>query len=319
MPEWLIERGIGETRSALVENGRIIEARIELEGAVRAGTILDGRLTNAGKSGRNALVTDAAGLEYLLPLAPRGVAEGNGVRIEVTREQIPGVESWKRALARVTEKETSDLPSPEGRQLQFPSHGRDELAEAGWGELMEEAASGQVNFDVGRLTISLTLAMTLIDVDGWVAPEQLAVAGAAAAAHAIRRLDIGGSIGMDLPTVKGKAERQKAGEAIDAILPQPFERTAMNGFGFIQIVRPRLRPSLREIAADRAPAEARALLRRAAIERTGAIRLAAHPAVISVLEQRSDWLDALARQVGGTIALRSDPSIPIHGAYAESC
>ena len=303
----------------LVDKGRIIEARVELEGAVRAGTILDGRLTNAGQFGRNAIVTDSAGREYLLPQAPRSIAQGGQLQIEVTREQIPGFEAWKRALARVTDKSASEPRSPEGRQLQFPSQGRDELAGAGWGELMEEASSGQVDFDGGRLTISLTPAMTLIDVDGWVAPEQLAVAGAAAAARAIRRLDIGGSIGVDLPTVKGKAERQKAGQAIDAILPQPFERTAMNGFGFIQIVRPRLRPSLLEIVADRATAEARALLRRAAIERTGALRLAAHPAVISVLEQRADWLDALARQVGGAATLRSEPSIPIHGAYAERC
>ena len=105
---------------------------------------------------------------------------------------------------------------------------------------------------------------------------------------------------------------------MDAILPQPFERTAVNGFGFLQIVRARTRASLFELALDRAAFEARALLRRVAQERTGAIRLAAHPAVIAVLERRTDWLEALSRQVGGSVGLRPDASLPMSGAYAEA-
>jgi hypothetical protein len=160
--------------------------------------------------------------------------------------------------------------------------------------------------------------MTLIDVDGSLPAAELATAGAGAAAQAIRRLDIGGSIGIDLPTIRGKAERQAPAEAVDARLPQPFERTAVNGFGFLQIVRPRPRASLLELAQDRAGFEARALLRRAAFEPNGPKRLAAHPAVIAVLEGKPDWIEALARQVGGTVTLRAEPSLPIHGAYVEN-
>ena len=43
LPEWLIERGIGETRAALVEDGRIVEARILRDGVVPAGTVLEAR------------------------------------------------------------------------------------------------------------------------------------------------------------------------------------------------------------------------------------------------------------------------------------
>ena len=43
MAEWLYEAGIGEARAALVEDGAIVEARIELEG-LRAGTVEEGRL-----------------------------------------------------------------------------------------------------------------------------------------------------------------------------------------------------------------------------------------------------------------------------------
>ena len=43
-PEWLIERGIGETRAALVEDGRIVEARIIRDSVVPAGSVLSAQL-----------------------------------------------------------------------------------------------------------------------------------------------------------------------------------------------------------------------------------------------------------------------------------
>ena len=63
--------------------------------------------------------------------------------------------------------------------------------------------SGIIRFDGGELRVSLTPAMTLIDVDGHLPVEALAMAGAEAAARTIRRHGIAGSIGIDLPTVSG--------------------------------------------------------------------------------------------------------------------
>jgi hypothetical protein len=317
LPEWLIERGIGETRAALVEDGAIVEARIELEGSVPAGAIIPARLADTGQSGRNAVARDDQGTEYLLPHAPHRVTQGAAVDIEVLRPAIPGAEPWKRPLARVTDQPPSPAPSLSGREIAFPSPGRNALDEAGWDDVIEQARTGTVAFAGGMLRLFVTPAMTLIDVDGILSPAELAVAGAAEAARAIRRLGIGGSIGIDLPTAPGKAVRQSAAAAIDAALPQPFERTAVNGFGFVQIVRPRTRPSLLEIWSDRAAAEARALLRRAAQSGPGPRRLVAHPGVIAVLERNPAWLETLARQAGGAIGLRADPSIAITGGHAE--
>jgi len=316
LPEWLVERGIGETRAVLVDGNKIVEARIHLAGVARAGTRLPARLTSIGANGRNAVATDEGGAEYLLPSGARGITEGATLTIEVTREAIPGCEPWKRPLAKVSEEGPGEAPPSEGRSLAFPSS-PDELGAHGWHDVIEEASTGIVRFAGGELRMSPTPAMTLIDVDGTLPPEELAVTGAAEAAKAIRRLDIGGSIGIDLPTSGSRPARQKAGEAIDGHLPQPFERTAVNGFGFVQIVRPRRRASVVELAQDRAPFEARALLRRAAFEGAGAKRLVAPPAVIALLQAQPSWLDALSRQIGGAVELRAEPSLPISGGYAE--
>ena len=310
MPEWLIERGIGETRAALVEDGAIVEARISLEGVARAGS---GRQAVLKTAGTPAVAVDGA-QEYLLPKGAPGATEGQTITIAITREAIPGPEPWKRPLARLADRIAA--PPPDAETIPFPAP-FDRLAQAGWWDLIEEARTGIVRFDGGELRVSPTPAMTLIDVDGRLPPFELAMAGVRAAARTVRRHGIGGSIGIDLPTVAGKTQRQAIGDALDQALSPPFERTAVNGFGFLQIVRPRTHASVFELASDRPSFEARALLRRAALERPGAKRLVAHPAVVAVLESRPDWLDALARQVGGAVGLRADASRPISAGDAE--
>ncbi len=309
MPEWLIERGIGETRAVLVEHGAIIEARIERDGIVRAGTVLSAQLVETGR----LAVARAGGIDYLLPKGAPGITHGAALTIEVTREALAGAEPWKRPLAQVTDAAPAPAPTLAGYDLAFPAP-TDALEHVGWSDLLDEARGGIVAFAGGELRVALTPAMTLIDVDGHLPPEQLALAGVEAAARTIRRHGVTGSIGIDLPTIAGKAARQSVAQAVDAILPQPFERTAVNGFGFLQIVRQRRRASLFELAAERATFEARALLRRAARE-TGAIALVAHPAIIAALEP--DWLDQLQAQVGGAVSLRRDATLAMSAAYAQ--
>jgi hypothetical protein len=311
LPEWLIEHGIGESRAVLVDRGAILEARVMLEGVVPAGSVLAGRLTQVG---RPALAT-CDGQEYLLPKGAGNATQGSIVTIEVTREKIGGSEPWKRPLAKLVDAAPTAAPVIDAEDIAFPSS-QDLLEEAGWSELIEEARTGVVPFPGGELRVFVTPAMTLVDVDGTLPPQKLSIAGAKAAAMAIRRHGVGGNIGIDLPVEGGKAGRLEAASAVDALLPQPFERTAVNGFGFLQIIRPRRHASLFELAAEREPFEARALLRNAA-RSVRATRLFAHPRVIAVLEARGEWTDRLARQVGGAISLCPDPSIAISGGYAK--
>ena len=326
MAEWLYEEGIGENRAALVEDGTIVEAAIEWPGELRAGTVSTARLTKILVPGRRAIVTLAGGGEALLEPVPAKLTEGAALTVEIVREAVPEAGRAKLAKARATEAAEQEGPSlfqrltALGPVTRLSEYGEDRLEQAGWTELLEEALSGEIAFSGGALRMSLTPAMTLFDVDGSLDPAALAIAGADAAARTIRKFGIGGSIGIDLPTVPSKVERQKAAAAIDAALPQPFERTAVNGFGFLQIVRRRERASLPErLQGDPVGAAARALLRRA--ERSGqagGCALQAAPPVVARLEANSDWLAALSARLGGAVALRAEPGLAISAGHVHN-
>ena len=322
MADWLFESGIGEDRAILVEDGEIVEAAIELPTPLRAGAVVEARLTKILLPGRRGIATTSSGDEALVEPLAADLTEGAAIRVEIVREAIPEAGRAKLAKASVSDAEPRPGPSLAERLAAFTrleQHGPDRFEQAGWTELLEGAARGEIPFAGGSLRMSLTPAMTLFDVDGALPPAELAQAGAAAAARAIRRFGLGGSIGIDLPTLPGRADRQAAAAAVDAVLPRPFERTAVNGFGFLQIVRRRERASIAEIVqGDPIGAAARALLRRA--QRTaghGPLALQAAPAVIARLEAEPNWIGTLQRQAGGAIALQADPALSISSAHVQ--
>ncbi len=321
MAEWLYEEGIGENRAILLEHGEIAEACIELPGQLRAGAVAEARLTSILVPGRRGIAALAEGGEALVEPLPQGITEGAKLRVEILREAIAEPGRAKLPKARATDAppgpglslwERIGGPAPES------PYGPDRFEEAGWSELLEQADGGEIPFPGGALRMSLTPAMTLFDVDGNFPPAELACAGAAAAGRAIRRFGIGGSIGIDLPTLAAREERQAAAAALDAALPQPFERTAVNGFGFLQIVRRRERASLAEmIRYDRTGAAARALLRRAGRAGPGPLALHAAPPVIALIEARPEWLAALARRAGAAPDLRPEPGLAIFAGHVH--
>ncbi len=332
MAEWVYEDGIGEARAALIDKGAIVEAAIEVEGAgLRVGTIIDARLVDILVPRRRGIATSDDGVElFVAPLLAHWT-QGQRVRVDVRREAIGENIRTKRAMA--VPAEGAELRAgPSLRERLFVadeielrvtdarSIADDVLEPSGWIELLESAQTGLVAFAGGSLQITATPAMTLIDVDGWHAPEPLAVAAAEAAGLAIRRLGIGGSVGIDFPTVEGRAARAAVAHSLDAVLPQPFERTALNGFGFLQVVRPRLRASLIEhVRDDPVGHAARTLVRRVQRERrVGAVRLVGAPGVIDCLAAHPDWLERLAREQGGAVTLRTDEGCAIDAGYAEA-
>ena len=320
LAEWLYEAGIGEARAALVEQGRIIEAAIERDSnGPRVGTIAEGRLVEIITSRLQGRVTLGDGSDVLLEGIPPGLSEGRTLFVRVVREAIPELGRNKLPKAIAALDEAAPQPGPDllaritasGQPVrQCHAHEPDMLEAAGWSELLEEAKTGEIAFQGGVLRLSITPAMTLFDVDGSLQPAALSVAAASAVGAAILRHGIGGSIGIDFPTMPDKAARKAAGDALDAALPLPFERTAINGFGFMQIVRRRVRASLPEIMReDPVGAALRATLRRFEREASpGGQRLSLPPTVRARLSARPDWMAELERRTGRSIEREVPPS-----------
>lgn len=312
MAEWLIEAGIGETRAALVEDGRIAEARIEREGeGPRVGAVFEARLVEPGK-----VMLDAPGGPVATVVAP-GLTLGARLTVEITRMALRERGRDKPARARLAE---AGAPLFDGPDLatriaatgvpvtKLRMGDPDRLEEAGWSELIDHVRTGHWSFAGGALWVDATPAMLLIDIDGEGDPLALAKAGAAAAVHVVRCCGVGGAIGIDFPSLPGRAERQAIDALVDTLLPQPFERTAVNGFGFLQIVRRRERPSLIEqMRFDAVATDAALLLRQA--ERAvgaGALQLAARPAVVDHIAAYPGWIAELGRRTGRPVELVAD-------------
>ena len=320
MAEWLFEAGIGEARAALVEDGRIVEARIEREGeGPRVGAVVAARLAETGKG---ALVTlDLPGApQAALASVPPGASIGARLTVEITRMALRERGRDKPARARVTDAAVTGAAVTSGPDLRariaarglpvadLAAPGADRLEQAGWSELIDHVRTGHWPFAGGALWVDTTPAMTLIDIDGEGDALSLARAGAVAATQVIRCCDIGGSIGIDFPSLSGRAERQAIDALVDELLPQPFERTAVNGFGLMQVIRRRARPSLIEQVRFDAIATDAALLLRQAERATGAglLQLCARPAVIDRIATHPHWIEDLQRRTGRRAELVAD-------------
>jgi hypothetical protein len=333
LAEWLFEAGIGEDRAALIEDGEIVEIRIDRhDGRPRAGAVIPARLVGRlPHSDRSILTLEGAGGGEAVGRMPATLTEGQQILVIVVREAISEPGNRKAPLVQPAEPDAVAGDGPALLALlrdgghavtELHPHDPDRLEAAGWSEQLAEAESGLIAFDGGLLRMALTPAMTLFDIDGTLSQADLSLAGAIATARAIRRFDIGGSIGMDLPIppAAGKTLKHAIAAQVDAHLPQPFERTAVNGFGFLQIVRRRVRQSIPELlGADPVAAAALALLRRA--ERAtgrGAVTLSAAPAVIRRVAAAGQWQNDLARRRGCIIHLSEKPGAAISDAHVQT-
>lgn len=314
MAEWLYEAGIGEARAALIDGDEIIEARIERDGAgPRVGAIVAARLVEAGKSPLVTLDWPDVPTASLTGLPP-ATSIGAALTVEITRMALRERGRDKPARARMAEAGAiiSDGPDLRARiaatglrVTELRPTDPDRMEQAGWSELIDHVRTGHWPFAGGALWVDATPAMVLIDIDGDGDALTLAKAGARAAAAVIRCCDIGGSIGIDFPSLPDRAGRHAIDAAVDAALPQPYERTAVNGFGLMQIIRRRDRPSLIEqIVLDPVATDAALLLRQA--ERavgTGALTLTARPAVLEHIAAHPAWVQLLQNRTGRPVQL----------------
>ncbi len=321
MPEWLVERGIAEERAVLLEQGTIRAARLRWSGRLAHGAVVEGVVAERFPSTPSGIVRLPDGTEAFTRRLTAADTVGRTVRIVIEREAIAERGRLKRPQAIIT----TDPPAPSpslADSLRAEGHTATEVhrfpAEADWEELFAEAWAGAVDFSGGSLLFADTPAMTVIDVDGS-PPEAVVHNAVPALADALRRFDIGGNIGIDFPTLADKGDRRVVDQRLDdALADWPHERTAMNGFGFVQIVARLRRPSLlRLIGQHRTSAAVRILLRRAEmVADPGAILLTMHPALQAKLAP--EWLNALTRRTGREVRTATDPGLALNGAFAQA-
>ena len=314
MPEWLIEEGIGETRALLVDGEHVLAARVWWPGELRAGQQVRGKLTAKLKGTRRGVALLDGGAEALVDHLPPQATEGQSLDLVITRAPIAERGRLKQAQARVAGagNPAERASFPEGKTLRSFPKGL-------WEDVWHAGSAASLDFPQGEVLASVTPAMTVIDIDGIGAPRDVALAAVPAVLRALRWFELGGNIGIDFPTLAAKADRRAVDEALEAALAGwPHERTAMNGFGFVQLVARLEGPSLlHRFATSRTGMCARLALRVA--ERAGGhgpvLELRVHPALKAKL--KPEWLDELARRAGRAVRVESDPGLALEAPSAQ--
>ncbi len=325
MAEWLVEEGIGEIRSLLIEGDRVLAARLHLPGELLAGQWLAAKLTTKQSGARRGVATLEDGTGVLVDHLPPEATEGSELEIEISRAPI--AERGRFKLARARCKKVGRVPIdpkasvnvPDIRDLAFDGDRIEGFEPGQWEEIWSAASSGALQFAGGEIVLCTTPAMTVIDIDGNLPPRELALGAIPAIARAVEWFDLGGSIGIDFPTLEIKAERRKVDEALaEALADWPHERTAMNGFGFVQLVARLEGPSLlHRFATSRTGMCARYALRVAErAQGTGPVLLlTVHPALQAKL--KPEWLDELARRTGKQVRIEIDPGLALEAPSAQ--
>ena len=320
MAEWLIEEGIGETRAIRLEAGEIVEARLAWPDELSAGAVVDAQLVSRRRGQTRGIADLGRGTRALVDRLPLQSTEGSAIRLEITRPALREASRGKLAKARPTDAAPRPAPALSS-MLEDEGHTPrivHRFPEGDWDALMGEAFSREIGFAGGSLLISPTPAMTLIDIDGDLDPRSLALAACEPIATVLQRFDVGGSIGIDFPTLTEKAHRRQVDDRLaEALAGWSHERTAMNGFGFVQLVSRFGRVSILHRAAFQpAATAARLLLRRAeTLHGSGIIELAGNPGLEAQL--KPEWLAVLRRRTGCENRFRADSNLAVEAPHAQ--
>ncbi|WP_300545367.1 ribonuclease E/G [Maricaulis sp.] len=331
----LVEDNIGETRAAVVENGRIVELHLDRwsEAGKRAveGEVYRGRVRRVEPALNAAFVDLGVGEEGFLPFGkagrPKGLHEGAAIGVRVAREAYAD----KGPNLALVEVEPGDAPECLEQasilaQRLVKAYGE---ADAVWAD--ETDFDLEAEFDAvldpqtpvpggGALYIETTRAMTTVDVDadgrkGQGNAAQLAVAlnvsAAKEAARQARLRGLGGIIAIDFVHMRGQPDRK----AVEQALRGAFKRdrakvdiAPLSQFCVGELARQRRGRAIAEILTDRTGALSvescalialRRLMAEAISDRSRKQRLEVSPEVHAWLDaDRIAWRAALTERIG---------------------
>jgi hypothetical protein len=312
----------GERRAAVVENGNIVEIHIQRDALWALGECGVGRIDRKTPSGAYVVADDGS---TLLLRGKTNALEGARVMFEVRREAI---------------SEPGRIKPPEimlRDSAVNPLIGKDALWDARLASLGQSAITASIaeGFDVaiagqsqlGDVTISFqrTKAGLVFDIDGIGDAFAINMVAAREVARLLRLYQVGAMVLIDFVSMESKAQRTQIAEAFDAasvLDPRPFERTAMNGYGMMQVVRARPRPSVLDqlfgtrIAALSDETQAYWLLRAVAQSSGfGARTVTTRPEVATLLqsERWATWRAQAVRLAGADMQVVADEKAAGYG------
>lgn len=312
----------GERRAAVVEDGNILEIHIQRDALWALGECGVGRIDRKTPSGAYVVADDGSAL---LLRGKTNALEGARVMFEVTREAM---------------SEPGRIKPPEiilRDSAGNPLIGKDALWDARVASLGQSAINASIaeGFDVaiagqsqlGDVTISFqrTKAGLVFDIDGIGDAFAINLVAASEIARLLRLYQVGAMALIDFVSMESKAQRTQIAEAFDAasvLDPRSFERTAINGYGMMQVVRARPRPSVLDqlfgtrIAALSDETQAYWLLRAVAQSSGfGARTVTTRPEVATLLqsERWAAWRAQAVRLAGADMQVVADEKAAGYG------
>ncbi|MDX2145005.1 MAG: ribonuclease E/G [Rhodospirillaceae bacterium] len=351
----VIARGPGETRFALLADERCLEVAHVRNIEAQPGDVFVGRIGEPMPGGGAVFVDIGVAPHGVLELKGKSFPAGAAVAVEVVTPAradkghklklsrlavppgaqagarifagpSPALQWWQRyrdAIAEIVVEPRAEAKAyrsllgddapidvHDGRASAFDHFGIEEEIEAALAPRVALPGGG-------ALIIEPTAALTAIDVDAGAARMDAANREAVVeVARQIRLRNLAGVILADF--IAGKDKRKLVSDLKAQLADDPAgpRLTGLTPSGLMEIVRPRLRPSLSELLAGSAEAAGYRALRLAcrelAARRASKITLGVAPAVAALLNERLFLaLDEARRMASGDIVVEARPALPV--------
>ncbi len=323
LAELWLDDAPGEHRAALVEDGQIVEIHIQRDGPFAVGEVGTARIDSKTKAG--AYLTTDDGREMLVR---RGVAppEGSKAIYHITRAAIAEPGLIKLAEARLIDELPSPMPTAESLwEVRLQATGAEMRRDGDISDSFELALSGASQAGGATISFQRTKAGLIFDVDGTGDPVAINIAAAKEIARLLRLYQVGAMVMIDFIAVESKQDRQAIADAFrdaSGVDPRPFESTAVNGFGMMQVVRARPRPSVFDmlfgtrIASLSDETQALWLLRDASKSIGFGIRTITAPVAVATLLSAPEWQhkrQICERMTGAGLAIVADAAMSGYG------